>query len=249
LLRACPHDERATQALPDPSPGWHRLCDIGHTSQVADLHLFGALPRAELQQLVAVARRRTFAHNEIVFHRGDPADSLHLIRRGRFVSRIRTQLGETAAVAVHGPGEAFGELALVDPDTARSTTVAALEAGETLAVHRDDFERLRKQYPTVNEVLVRLLARRTRYVSERLVEALFSPAETRVLRRVCELAQLYGARIPLTQDEIAGLAGTSRATVNRVLRAEVGQGTVSLSRGRTVVLDPDRLAQRARRER
>ena len=49
----------------------------------------------------------------------------------------------------------------------------------------------------------------------------------------------------LTQEDLAGLAGTSRATVNRVLRDEESRGTVTLGRGKTVVLDLDTLTRRA----
>ena len=214
-----------------------------------DSQLFGGLPEAELRRLVAVARRRTFDRDEVVFHRGDPADSLHLIVKGHFTARVTTQLGDTVTVAIHGPGEACGELALVDVGALRSTTVAAVEAGETLAINRDDFNRVRREYPEVNEVLVRLLAARVRRSSDRLLEALFVPAETRVLRRLRELVQLYGQSapgtlIPLTQEDIAGLAATSRATANRVLRAEEKRGTVRLARGKTVILDPDDIARR-----
>jgi CRP-like cAMP-binding protein len=206
---------------------------------------FSGLPQEEIRRLIAVARRRRFGRNEVVFHRDDPADTLHLIARGRFAVRVTTQLGETVIVAVHGPGEAFGELALVEEGVSRSTSVVALEPAETYAVGREDFTRLRRQYPAVNEVLVLLLARRLRRQSELLVEALFVTAESRVLRRICELAALYGDEIPLTQEDVAGLAGTSRATVNRVLRAEARRGTVELRRGRTRVLDGAALAKRA----
>ena len=79
------------------------------------------------------------------------------------------------------------------------------------------------------------------------VEALFADAETRVLRRVHELALLYGPVIPLSQQEIAGLAATSRATVNRVLRAEAARGVLKLNRGQTTIVDPASLARRASR--
>ena len=59
-----------------------------------------------------VARRRTFRRGEVVFHRDDLAESLHLIVKGRFAVRITTPLGETAMLDVIGPGEAFGELAV-----------------------------------------------------------------------------------------------------------------------------------------
>ena len=212
--------------------------------------LFRHLPEPELRRLVAIARRRRFARGEIVFHHGDPADTLHLIVRGYFAARLETRLGDTVTMSVHGPGDAFGELALLESDQSRSSTVAALSAAETYAVRRDDFSRLRQEYPGVNEVLARLLAQRVRRTTELLTEALFVSAELRVLRRLAELASLYGAQardtvVPLTQLELAQLAGTSRATVNRVLRREPQQGTVSLGRNRITVVDPVRLAARA----
>jgi CRP-like cAMP-binding protein len=217
---------------------------------VIDTQLFRGLPEAELRQLVAVGRRRQFDRSQVVFHRGDPADSLHLVLKGHFTARVVTQRTDSVVVAIHGPGEAFGELALVDP-VPRSTTVTAVELGETLAIGRDDFDRLRREYPEVNEVLVQLLAARVRSASDRLLEAIFVPAETRVLRRLVELVRHYGEAqagtpISLTQEDIAALAATSRATANRVLRAEQERGTLRLARGRTVVLDPVDIARRAR---
>jgi len=216
---------------------------------VTGWQLFKGLPEAELRRLVSISRRRRFARNEVVFHRSDPADTLHLVSRGRFAARITTQLGSTTIYTLHGPGEAFGELALVEEEAVRSTTVVALEPSETYAVHRDDFHGLRARYPVVNEVLVLLLAERLRRANERLLETLFAPAETRVLRCVRDLSDLYGgepgAAIPLTQEDIAGLSGTSRATVNRVLRIEAKQGILELRRGKTIVLDPAALARHA----
>jgi CRP-like cAMP-binding protein len=217
---------------------------------VIDTQLFSGLPEAELRRLLAVARRRRFERGQVVFHRGDPADSLHLVLKGRFTARVVTQRTDSVMVAIHGPGEAFGELALVDP-VPRSTTVTAAETGETLAIGREDFDRARREYPEVNEVLVRLLAARVRSASDRLLEAIFVPAETRVLRRLLELVGHYGGGegetpISLTQEDIAALAATSRATANRVLRAEQERGTIQLGRGRTVVLDPADIARRAR---
>jgi CRP-like cAMP-binding protein len=208
--------------------------------------LLADVPAESLRAVLTIARRRTFERNEIVFHRGDPADSLHLIAKGRFAVRITTPLGETATLSVRGPGDAFGELALLGEESARSATVCALEAGETYSIYRRDFIRLRTQHGRVNEVLSGILADRLRKLSEQLIEAYYVPADRRVLRRVRELAELYGgAEVPLTQEDIAGLAGTSRATVNRVLRNEENRGTLRLQRGKTTVLEPEALARRA----
>ena len=127
----------------------------------------------------------------------------------------------------------------------------ALEQAETYSIVSADVGRLRREHPGVNEILIGILAERVRQLNERLVEALFVPAETRVLRRLRDMTVVYGdgserAVIPLTQEDIAGLAGTSRATVNRVLREEERRGTVELGRGRTIVLAAGDLARRAR---
>ena len=97
----------------------------------------------ELARLVGIARRRTFRSGEIVVHQNDPADSLHLIVAGRFVIGLATPLGDRVTVAVCGPGDIFGEFALIGDDRQRSATVRALEPAETLCVYAVDFDRLR----------------------------------------------------------------------------------------------------------
>ena len=211
--------------------------------------LLGELPPNELRRVLAVARRRTFGRGEVVFHKGDPGDAIHLIAKGRFAVRVTTPLGETAMLAIRSPGEAFGELALVSA-APRSATVAALEPAETHSINQLAFDELRRDHPGVNRILVAVLATAVQRMDELIVEAFYASAEKRVLRRVCDLATVYGdgsepIDIPLTQHDLAGLAGTSRATVNRVLRDEEARGTVRLGRGRTIVLDLATLTRRA----
>jgi CRP-like cAMP-binding protein len=213
--------------------------------------LLDGMPAEDVRQLLAVARRRRFRKGEVVFHRGDPADSLHLISAGRFKVQVLTPLGEPATIAIRGPGDSFGEMAIVGEGTKRAATVEALEDAETFCVVDGEFRRLRREHPGVDQLVIEFLANEVRMLNERLLEALYVSVERRVLRRLVELSALYGVGdggvvIPLTQEELAGLAGTTRATVNQVLRAEQERGTVRLGRGRTVVPDPAALAARAR---
>jgi CRP/FNR family transcriptional regulator, cyclic AMP receptor protein len=213
--------------------------------------LFADVPAEDVRRLLSIARRRTFRKGEVVFHRDDLAESLLLVVRGRFAVRIATPLGDSALLDVLGPGDAFGELALLLPDSRRSATVEALEAGETRSVFRDDFSRLQAQYPGVKDVLLRLLAEQLARASDRIVEAHYVDAETRVRRRLCDLSERYAtgegaAVVPLTQEDLAGMAGTSRATVNRVLRDEERRGVLELARGRTIVRDLEQLRKRTR---
>jgi CRP/FNR family transcriptional regulator, cyclic AMP receptor protein len=73
-----------------------------------------------------------------------------------------------------------------------------------------------------------------------LLDALYVPAERRVLRRLAELAEMYAdgdGVIALTQEELGQIAGTSRATVNRVLREQEELGTITLRRGKTEIVN------------
>jgi CRP/FNR family cyclic AMP-dependent transcriptional regulator len=214
-------------------------------------NLLADVPPEELGSVLSIARRRTFSRGEVVFHEGDPADSFHLVMRGRFAARLRTRLGDTALLSIVGEGEAFGELALVGEPRVRSTTVTALEVAATRAVYSKDFARLRHDHPAIDSVLVALLADQVRRLSQRVLEAYYVDAEARVRLRLLELATTYGGddsvppvTVPLTQEDIASLAGTSRATVNRVLREEEQRGTIALGRGRTVLLDIVAIARR-----
>ena len=212
--------------------------------------LLEGVPADQVRELLQVARRRRFSRNEVVFHRDDPGDSVHLISKGRFAIQVMTPLGETATIAIRGPGESFGEMALVG-GARRSATVLALEDAETFSIYQPEFERVRRQYLAVGDVLTHFLVSEVRMLNERLLEALYVPVERRVLRRLVELAELYpGAdgvpAITLTQDALAELAGAARPTVNQVLRDEEKRGTIELSRGKTRILDLDDLRKRAR---
>ncbi len=202
--------------------------------------LLEGVPEEQVRELLQIARRRRFARNEVVFHREDPGDSLHLIVRGHFAIRVATPLGATATVAVRGPGESFGEMALVASGK-RAATVAALEDGETYAIYRHEFEQLRHRHPQVDELLFGALAKAVRALDERLLEAHYLPVELRVVRRLAELADLYrdgdGAVVPLPQEVVAELAGATRSTVNQVLRGLQEQGLLALARSRIEIAD------------
>lgn len=96
-------------------------------------------------------------------------------------------------------------------------------------------------------MLIALLAGTVRSLNARLLEALYLPAEQRLARRLLELADAYGPVVPLTQEALAEFVGTTRATVNQLLREEQERGTVELSRGQTRIVDLAALERRARR--
>jgi len=212
--------------------------------------LLQAFTESERRGVIKAARRRRFARNEVVFHEGDPGDTLHLMGRGHVAVRVTTPLGDCATVAVLGPGACFGELSVVSP-APRSATIYALDAVETLSLHRDQIDDLRRLHPTLDRALLIAAVAEVRRLTDRLLEALYVPVDKRIPRRLLELAESYGGdgaevAIPLTQDDIAGLAGATRPTVNKVLRSFEDAGLVALARGSVTVLDRRGLAAKGR---
>src|ERR1700748_2141985 len=215
-----------------------------------DWPVLASLPPEERRGLVPGLMRLSYHRDEVIFHQGDPADTFHLIAVGHVSARITLPGGEFVVVAIFGPGEAFGEIALVGSPHARGATIIALEQCETLSLGRDEFHRLRTSYPGIDRFLVELLAARVERLNNYLLEVLYVPAERRVLRRLLHLCELYPGDdqrivIPVTQERCASLAGTTRPTANQVLRRLVASDIVSISRSQIVVLDRQSLHQRA----
>src|SRR6266496_4327880 len=94
--------------------------------------VLSSLPPQAQRGNVAGPRPRRYHRDEVIVHQGDPADTLHLIAAGHVSVRVTLPGGEFVDVAIDGPGEAFGEIALVGRPHARSAPVIALEQCETL---------------------------------------------------------------------------------------------------------------------
>ena len=202
--------------------------------------ILSTLTDEDARLVLAAARRRTYGRGEVVFHRDDPSDTMHLVSGGCFAVRVITPVGDVTTLALVGPGECFGELALIRPEHARSATVQALEASETRMLSIHQFNDLRRDHPTLDGLLVNLMAERVAELTDRLVEALHTPAPRRVTRLLETLAARYAdgsgtATIPLTQEDLAGLAGTSRLTVSRVLGDLRTRGQVEVRRGQIIL--------------
>jgi CRP-like cAMP-binding protein len=194
------------------------------------------------------ARRRRFARRQALFYEGDPSDGMHLVESGWIAVQASGPLGEAVTLTLVGPRESLGELSLIRDGGRRSASALALTPVETLYLSRSAFDTLRERQPSVDRFLVILLEERVQRLTARLAEALFVPADQRVMLRLSELARSFKSEtIPLTQRDLAAVAGTTRSTVNRALRAAEVAGALRLGRGRLEVLDVALLDQLALR--
>jgi CRP/FNR family cyclic AMP-dependent transcriptional regulator len=198
--------------------------------------VFADLDESQVQGVLARARRRRFRRGEVLVREGDPGDAVHLIDRGHVAVRVATPLGDVATVRILVPGDLFGEMAVLS-DQPRMATIVALGAVETLSLHRSVLGELRAAQTSIDRILLAAALDEVRRLSYALMEAYYVPVPKRMARTLGRLADTFGDTIPLTQDDLAGLCGTTRQTANEVLRDLAARGVIALHRGRLDVVD------------
>jgi CRP-like cAMP-binding protein len=216
--------------------------------------LFGTADEAAIDALIRVLRIRRFRRGETIFHQGDPGDALFVLASGSVKVVLPSDEGaEPAIVAILGRGEFFGELAILD-GAPHSATIVAVEATETLILHRDAFLELIDADAGLRRALLASLATEIRRLTGHVEDLHFLDLPGRLASRIVRLAASAGAttgeaRIgwPYTQSELAGMIGGSRQSVNRLLADLTDQGLVRLERDHLVVVDVERLARTVER--
>jgi len=209
--------------------------------------LFSELSAAELERISRVSVARSFPAGVRVFHEGDHSDACYLVRSGDLRVTREHPDGRAIALATLGPGDLFGELAMLDGE-ARSASVETLTDSELLALPAADVRRLLADHPEISVKLIAALVRRLRETNERVARQSFQTVPSRVAGVLTQLiaeesasAGRHGITIRMTQADLAQLAGTSRESVSRFLATLERAGVVHVGRGRVTVVEPRRL--------
>lgn len=127
--------------------------------RLSKVEILQELPPEEVEALVSWVRPELFKAGDAVFAQGSPGDRLFLIEDGEAEVLHKDVNGAETRVTVLGPGDTFGEIALLTGE-ARIATVRALKDLKTLTIAKEDFERLLKESPRLNREVTELLARR-----------------------------------------------------------------------------------------
>jgi len=209
--------------------------------------LFAELEERELERFSQVAVPRAFPSGSRVFHEGDPSDACYIVRSGSFRVTREHPDGRAITLATVGPGEIFGELAMLDGE-ARSASVEALEDGELLALPARDVRSLLAGHAEITFKFLEALVRRLRRANERIARQSFQTVPGRIAG---VLLQLVEEQVPtetpdqvtirMSQADLAQLAGTSRESASRFLADLERAGVIEGRRGRVTVLEPERL--------
>jgi CRP-like cAMP-binding protein len=205
---------------------------------------FAGLGQEALETIAALCTTRTLARGEVLFLKGDPGDALYALRRGRIRIATGTDEGRHVTLNILGPGDVFGEIALLDGKP-RTAEAVAIEPCEIFAVRRRDLLPILKRDLGLAIRVIELLCARVRWVSDRMEDAALLPLDARLARAVLMLGEDYGSDVQISQQELADLVGGSRERVNRQLQAWQQEGLIALRRGGVMIVTADRLLERA----
>lgn len=252
-LTVNPLAERASLVYNRPSSQLSNSKGRSFMKQLAFLRqvpVFANLTDGELRALAADFVPLTFRQHETILRQGDLGEMLYLIQSGRVRIYVLGEEGQEISVRLMGPGEVFGELALID-DLPRSASAVAMEDTVVLTLSRRAYLYHLRRCPQLALNFMRTLSTRLRYTTIQAGSLAFLDVYRRVARKLLELAESYGVTeaegvriaVPLTQQELATMVGASRESTNKALGAFRRQGLIRLRRGQIVVVKPQALQE------
>jgi CRP/FNR family cyclic AMP-dependent transcriptional regulator len=205
--------------------------------------IFSELDDSAIASLARLSQRRKCPKDSPVFFENEQGDFFFMILEGRIKVTILGDDGREVILSMLGPGDFFGEMALLDNEP-RSATAIAVEDSELLSLHRTDFQAVISDNREIMAALIRILSARLRRANHQISTLALLDVYGRVARVLIDMAREEGRRLRdgriafrrATHQEIANRIGTTRETVTRMLKDLERQGHIRVD-GREMVVD------------
>jgi CRP/FNR family transcriptional regulator, cyclic AMP receptor protein len=207
--------------------------------------IFSELADSDISSLAKLSSRRRYPKDTVVFFENEEGDSFFMILEGRIKVTILGDDGREVILSMLGPGDFFGEMALLDNEP-RSATAIAVEETELLSLHRTDFQTVLTDNRSITTALIKILTGRLRRANHQISTLALLDVYGRVARVIVDMAREEGRRLRdgriafrrATHQEIANRIGTTRETVTRMLKDLERQGLIHIE-GKEIVVEPD----------
>jgi CRP/FNR family cyclic AMP-dependent transcriptional regulator len=210
------------------------------------IRLFHELTDTELLELSPKVILRDFKKNHVILHEEDTNSFMYIIVQGKVkIYQIGSQ-GKEMILSVHGSGEFFGEMSLIDGKT-DPATVAAMESSIIAVISRNDFYDLLHSQKKILENLLELLCSRLRESWKKIQMLNFNDAAQRIKMLLLILSEDHGEktqsgstlRIKLIHQNIADMTGLTRETVTRVLDKWKKNGEIKMTKDKFIHLNQE----------
>ena len=203
--------------------------------------MFRDLEPEALDQLCHYAKHTVPKRGATIFAKDDPGNSLYAVISGAVKISISSPDGRNAILNLIGPGELFGEIAVLDGQT-RSADATANTNCEIFVIDRRDFLPFVRSQPTLAMKFIYVLCARLRWTSEQVEQVILQDLPGRLASALLGLTEKRNPdpesrTIAITQQEISEMVGMTRESINKQLRAWALRNLVRLEHGAIVVLD------------
>jgi len=206
--------------------------------------LFSELSEDDLKEIIKLAVRQYYKKDNMILIEEEIGSTMFIILEGRVkISRISEE-GREVILSILSEGDFFGEMSILDGQN-RSANVVTLDDSKIMIVRREDFLQMLHDYPQIAINLLKELAHRLRRSDSQIKSLSLQNATGKVASTLLRIADDSGKihmgqveipRLPPQQD-LANMAGTSRETISRVLKALAKQGYLRKEGSRLIILD------------
>lgn len=204
--------------------------------------LFADLPERERKALEERCRHLRFPAQAYLYHEGQPGDAMYMLVSGRVGVWSGGERGEPVLLAILGPGEMFGEMAILSDERVRTASTQALSRVEVIQILRTDIEALRQRFPRMSDIFIQLLLRLVQRLTTQVSELSELDSTTRLYRQLWRLGEVFekrkaGAELPISQQQLASMTGVGLRITNQVLNQARREGILDTGKRRIVVKD------------
>ena len=198
-----------------------------------------ALPEFISARLFSAETQHHLKADDPLFVAGDAGDGCYRLERGLLKVVVTSARGDERILAILGPGEIAGELAIID-GLPRSASVFAVRDCELSFISQKDFEEYKRQHPEICSYLVTVLASRLRETDETLAATSFLSVKARLALALLELVEFLGEdqgsgriliRHKIKRNDLAAMAGVAAENVSRVMKDWMQRHVVTRSSG------------------
>jgi CRP-like cAMP-binding protein len=206
--------------------------------------LFSELNETDLKEIIKLAVTQFYKKDNMILIEEEIGSTMFIILEGRVkISRISEE-GREVILSILSEGDFFGEMSILDGQN-RSANVVTLDDSKIMIVRREDFLQMLHDYPQIAINLLKELAHRLRRSDSQIKSLSLQNATGKVASTLLRIADDSGKihmgqveipRLPPQQD-LANMAGTSRETISRVLKALAKEGYLKKEGSRLIILD------------
>jgi len=211
-----------------------------------NFNLIKGMDESSMEMMDQKSKMKKSSKREVIYFPEERSDNIYLLKEGKVkISRV-SEDGKKMTLHLIGPGEIFGESAILGQDK-HENIAEVVEDAVICSINRTMFQEMLTNNPKLNLSINKFIGLRIRKIQAHVEDLVFKDAQERVIAFLKRYAKTFGKKMIdgwmvrpfLTHQEIADLTATSRQTVNSILNDLVSNKDIKYTRRYFQILRKD----------